>query len=433
MLLADMKILIIADRAWDDQIDGNSLLTNWFSDFPAEFAQIYCNSGLPNNKICNKYFQLSDLMMARSIIARVPAGASFNIGGTEAKSDEKADSGNPELRAMLKKITTHFVRLCREIVWCVGVYNMPKLKAFINEFSPDLILRVGNATPKLLRVERVVRNIAKCPTAAVAEDDEFSLRQFSLSPFFWINRLWVRSLMKRRMSAYAQYYCHSERQAEEYRQSYEIPSRLLLKSCDVEGVVPHNSVNQPIKMVYIGRMYCNRWKTLLAVAEAVRELNKDSLNMVLEIYTADNISDRRRNAFDDGESVFFKGRISPDMVKQKYATTDLALHIESFDLKNRLLVRESFSTKIIDCLSSGCALVAICDSDQAGYRYLDKHDAAICISSKREISPTLRQLVDNPNVVVEYAEKAIAFCSTYHSQKNTKNSMLADFNRIIGE
>ena len=55
-----MRILIIADEVWNDSIHGNNVLTNWFEDFPAEFAEIYCSPGIPKNSICKKYFQITD-------------------------------------------------------------------------------------------------------------------------------------------------------------------------------------------------------------------------------------------------------------------------------------------------------------------------------------------------------------------------------------
>lgn len=36
-----MKILIIADEDWNDVVFGNGVLTNWFTGFEAEFAEIY--------------------------------------------------------------------------------------------------------------------------------------------------------------------------------------------------------------------------------------------------------------------------------------------------------------------------------------------------------------------------------------------------------
>ena len=49
-----MRILIIAEEEWNDVITGNGVMTNWFADFDADFAHIYCSPGLPLNDICDK-------------------------------------------------------------------------------------------------------------------------------------------------------------------------------------------------------------------------------------------------------------------------------------------------------------------------------------------------------------------------------------------
>lgn len=65
-----MKILLITHEEWNDYTYSNGILTNWFSGFNADFAQIYLSPGLPNNNICHKYFQISDLQMVKSILKK---------------------------------------------------------------------------------------------------------------------------------------------------------------------------------------------------------------------------------------------------------------------------------------------------------------------------------------------------------------------------
>ena len=58
-----MRILLITDEEWNDYVYGNGVLTNWFTGFDAEFAQIYCSPGKPVNQICDRYFQISDSLL----------------------------------------------------------------------------------------------------------------------------------------------------------------------------------------------------------------------------------------------------------------------------------------------------------------------------------------------------------------------------------
>ena len=74
-----MRILLITDEVWNDNIHGNNILTNWFQDFDAEFANIYCSPGQPLNNCCKKYFQITDSMMLKSMLSGKRAGKAFTM------------------------------------------------------------------------------------------------------------------------------------------------------------------------------------------------------------------------------------------------------------------------------------------------------------------------------------------------------------------
>ena len=65
-----MRLLLITDEVWNDKIHGNNILTNWFEGMDIEIANIYCSPGMPDNQCCQKYFQITDGMMAKSILKR---------------------------------------------------------------------------------------------------------------------------------------------------------------------------------------------------------------------------------------------------------------------------------------------------------------------------------------------------------------------------
>ena len=50
-----MKVLVISAEAWRDDTNGGNVLSNIFNNMDATFAQVYCSTQLPSNKICNKY------------------------------------------------------------------------------------------------------------------------------------------------------------------------------------------------------------------------------------------------------------------------------------------------------------------------------------------------------------------------------------------
>ena len=108
----------------------------------------------------------------------------------------------------------------------------------------------------------------------------------------------------------------------------------------------------------------------------------------------------------DGKNIFTHPAVGAEELKAIYRESDIAIHCESFALKNRLATRLSFSTKIIDCLASGCAVLAVAWEEQTGLKYLKSQDAAVCITDVKRLEAELRLLVSNPDQILSYAEKA---------------------------
>ena len=285
---------------------------------------------------------------------------------------------------------TEFMRGVRDMVWRYGKINRAALREFIEDFKPDIVFSQRKASFRICRVEREVNKIIpEIPMIVYTADDEYSLKQVSFSPFFWIRRSLLRPYMRRNVKFYSKYYTDAESQGEEYARLFKVDTGFLSKCGEFDIGKIHEKTNSPIKLVYTGKLYCNRDKTLELLAKAIAKVNGDEEKFKLEIYTQSPYKKKYRKWLDNKTHSEIKGRIPSDEVPKVYSNADIALHVESFDLKNRLLTRYSFSTKIIDCLATGCAVMAICHKSQNGLIHLKKHNAAITISDKKEIEGVL--------------------------------------------
>jgi len=122
--------------------------------------------------------------------------------------------------------------------------------------------------------------------------------------------------------------------------------------------------------------------------------------------------------------------IAPDLLAQKYQDSDIALHLESFSLGNRLKTRLSFSTKITDCLSSGCAVMVVSWSEHAGFKYLQRHQAAICVDTCDKLLPALEQISAHPSELLFFSQRAINLCRELHDEKQIANDLARDFRMV---
>lgn len=427
-----MRILVLSNEVWNDKINGNNVTTNWFEGMKAEFANIYASPEAPYNTCCEKYFQITDTMMLNSIIKGVKAGKTLGRIETGTGVQESiAESEPKKLYRFLKSISGSFLRLVRELLWLWGKYDVAAMKQFVDEFQPDIIFSERMASCKMLRLERIVCSLTDAPLFAFTGDDEYSLKQFSLSPFFWINRFMVRKRLRENVKNYKIYYTLSLEQKEYYERIFGCQCKILQKCGEFEAEYENHIVLQPIKLIYAGKFYCNRWKVLGKIADAIRELNKDDLKMVLEIYTKDVPTKKQNRLLNDGRSAIIKGAVSQEELREIYHQADVALHVESDDLKYRLATRFSFSTKIIDCIFSGCAVMAYCWDQHSGLTYLKREDAGICVSSEQEVESVLHQICCDTSMICDYSYKAYLCGQKNHNRQQVQEMLLEDFRKYF--
>lgn len=430
-----MKILIIADEEWNDYVYGNNVLTNWFTGFDAEFAEIYCSPGLPNNTVCKNYFQITDAQMFKSLFTKHKAGGRvFLPESEEQKESSKVNVQRKGAYGFMKKVSTVIhtpVMMLRDIIWCNGRYNKVAIQEFVDEFAPDVVFCPRLITPKLMRLEKLVSTMTSAPFVAFTADDEASLLQVNYSPLYWMRRLWIRRKFKKHVSLYKYYFTFSKEQAEDYHREYGMPTSTLYKCGDFLPEYTPKAVNEPIQMVYAGGLYCNRWKTLGKIGEALREINKESVKMVLNVYSQDELTTAQKKVLCEENYVYFKGAVTPAELVKNYQKADIALHVESFDKKYRFATRVSFSTKIIDLMASSCAILAICWDRHAGYQYLSEHEAAICVSSNDRIKDCLQGIVAHPGSLAEMQRKAWECGKTYHSRGIIQNQIKTVFESVL--
>ena len=110
-----------------------------------------------------------------------------------------------------------------------------------------------------------------------------------------------------------------------------------------------------------------------------------------------------------------------------YHQSDIALHAEAFDITNRHVVRMSFSTKIVDCMDSGCAVMAICDENKQVEHCFRRNECAICIHKLSDIESTLQSILDNPSSLIAIQHKAFEVGRKNHLEKNITKELINDF------
>ena len=419
-----MKILIVSYESWRETNNGGNVLSNIFSAFPdAELAQIYCSGEEPQNGLCRRYFQISESLLLTKAKGRALPERDYSALSAE-ESEPIEGRINHRIPAPLKSAAL----LAREAMWSVFDWKTQALEQFVTAFQPDLIFAPCYYYYHVSMVALHVKRIAGCPMISYISDDNYSLKQLHVSPSFYINRLITRKWIRRMFAESALIYTMTELQKREYEALFRRPMKVLCKYA--EFAARSKPVGDPIRFIYAGNLQLNRWKSLERLADALAEVNDSGIRAQLHIFSRTELSERAMKKLNDGTNAIFHGLVPYQELEAQYRGSDVAVFVESFDLKNRLVTRLSFSTKIIDCLNSGCAVLAIGPETHAGMTYLKENDAAICVGSLRDLKPTVRSLAEHPELILEYAGKANRLGQKNHRKADIEQMLRRDFSEI---
>lgn len=433
--MSKKRILIISGESWRDESNGGNVLSNLFSSFTDdyEFAQIFTNPAMPSNTICTKYFHVSEGEVIKAFLKNSTFGR--ELLPTDYLNQEKFEIKNASSSnwlVFLKKLNFPIFHTFQDVIWRCAKWKTPELEKFVLEYNPDVIFAPMYYSLFMHRIDRYVSKLSGKKMISYVSDDHLTLRQFSLSPIFWYNRLLLRKNVIATAKHYSLLYTMTQEQLEEYQEILKGPMKILKKTADFEGTPNLKSIQgNPLIITYGGNLIYNRFKTLHKLAQAIKEINQDGIKIQLHIYTQTPITTKLRLLLDDGKNSLLLGKVSMEELNVKYANADLVLHVESFELKQRLLTRLSFSTKIIDLMHSGRAILAICWKESSPYKYLKSEDAAICISDVSEIKNTLLNLLEFPEQINQYAIKAWECGVRNHNSKIIIKDLQADFKSMI--
>lgn len=421
-----MRVLIITKEVWRNDQNGGNTLTWMFSRFPSDtdFAHVYCSEGMPDNQICNKYFKISTRDVVRSIKRRKK-----DAGEVVSHHKEVQNQSNINRKSLLSKITNS--EILRDVVWKTGFFKSNKLKKYISDYNPDIIYAPGYGVNYMNYLIRWISTFAKCPIVSLISDDYYSFHQHRINPLYWLYLLNLRHNVRLSTKAYSLIYTMTDMQKEQLEKDFDVPVKLIRKGYEFdENMINNRIISDPIRIIHVGNIYHNRWKTIKYLAECINRINKNQKKYQLEIVTSYGLDNKIRDILEE-RNVIIHTNVSESGLKQLYKDCDIALHVESFDLVNRLKMQMSFSTKIIEYLASGCAIMMVCDERQSTYRYLKKDNLAIFVNSLENIEDTLTDIYDNKTVIDEKRNKAFIYGKENHSIEIVSNTLYSDFINII--
>lgn len=405
------KVLIIGINAWREDGTAHTLMDIfrcWDSD---RIALIYTRADLPNTEVCNRFFQISESLVIKSVILPwKTVGKTVESTSATNQKDVRAEHSR---YAKGHKLQSSLLPLIREIVWKFGRWKSKKLKKFISDFNPDIIFVPIYPTAYMGRIQRYISKLTGKPTVCYLADDNYSYDSCR-GIWSYIHRFWLRKYVGSLARDSKQMFVIVDKEKEDTDNRFGTNSVILTKGIDFSNKkYNHNDATLPLKFVYTGNLLIGRDKTLAILADTINDLNKDGIKAELFIYSQTEPTEQILGRINRGAS-HFCGRIGRDEVLKVQKDADVVVFAEALEGKEANVAKLSFSTKITDYLSNGKCILAIGREYIAPIDYFNRYDAAIIAHSKDEIKAAVSKLVDNPSLVGVYGEKAFNVAQMNH-------------------
>ena len=421
-----MKVLILSNTPWrEDNSFGNSF-SNIFGNIPnLEIANIFFKYGEPDNNIVKRYFQITEKSLINNLKDKTqPSGSEIFVNET------KPTEFNEKERQMLdsaRKKRWMLMFWVRDFIWKIGRWCSPELKAFIDDFKPDIIFQPIYYSNYILRTALFIKEYTGVPMIGYISDDCYTLKQFRLSPLYWIDRFHKRRKVKKVFLSCEFVYVISDIQKAEYEKIFKKPCKVLTKCADFSSEPDlKQTVGNPIKLVYTGNLGSERWKSISLITDALKKINSNGKKAELHIYSETPLTKRQLRKISDGHNAFFDGSVKSSEIERIQKDADILIHVEGLSLKSELQAHQSFSTKIVDYLKNARAVFVVGARNTASVDYFLKNDIGIVATDKNSVYDCLCKYINNPDIIREYSKKAYFYGKGNHSQDRIKNMVYND-------
>lgn len=389
-------ILVSSIDSWNKDT-GSDTLSSLFDTFDSQdLANIYITGGLPDSKVCTRYFHIDETSVVMSVLRRRIKT------GQEVKKDIDSHTTNNFPKIKLKRLRIFL--WARELAWKLGCWKSEELNTFLDDFRPEILVFPIENYPYFNRLNQYI--IDRCKPMKVIGylwDDNFSYKQEPYNIVFKVERYFNRKRIRHLIASCTDILAISPKMKEECDKEFGVNSIVLTKPIFNQGGFHEFKVGSPIRMIYTGKLIIGREYTIAKVAAAIREINKYGQKVILDIYTQTVLSDKLKKQIDIPGCCVLHKPVSQLEVASLQKKADVLLFAESLS-DRKLTARLSFSTKLTDYFAAGKCVWGVGNADLGPIDYLKTENAGFVSTSEEEIKQVLNEMVSNPIIVSEKAK-----------------------------
>lgn len=409
------RLLIISPSAFNPLSGGGITFANLFHGWSKDkIATVHSDKIAPSMDVCEKYYFLS----SKEFVWKFPFSFAAKFGLQEKLENSLREAkgvaarGNGEggiLKKLLKLILPLFQRFFKNEI-PTNVRISRELEKFIDDFKPEVIYTILGSLPYINLVKKVAEKY-NLPVVIHMMDDWPAVR-YRKEPKE------LRELIKN--SAVCLGICSA--MCEAYEKRYGRHFLPFANALDSEIWLKKARKNwhrqSPFKILYAGAlMPDSQLFSLIDVCDAVFELNREGLDVEMEIYAPWFSAKHYRGELERPGCV--KVFDAPEKMDSEdlFAKADLLLLPVNFDRATVEYVRYSMPTKVPAYMFSGTPTLAYGPKEVASIKYASEWAYCVSNKNKRELKDAIKHLAQDEELRKKLAIHAQKLATERHDVK----------------
>lgn len=422
-----MNILVFSQAAWNTANSFGNTATNWFEGWQdTHFFHFYARQQKPNTDIVEKYYNVSAVEILKKALKGEQAGRILEPADVVEKEAVTDTNAEQEQIAKLHKSSNEFLYWGMEQVWRSGKWINKNFDAFVEEADPDIIFAFATSPYILEPAIKHIKSIKPSIKVVLLIADDI-LTGYEKNA--WYRRGYLRKGIDFCIDSADKLYGASVEMCEKYSSIYGKEVTPLYKGCTFDRPVKEKN-NSPLRIVYAGNLLYGRLETLKEIIKALRKINAEQISATLEVYSNTSIDEEEMRQWYDNKNAFYMGVRPFEEIKVILNNADIVLHVESFEKTQIDVVKYSFSTKIIDCLQSGSAVLGIGPDDIASIEYLKNIKGVKVITDINVVELQLKEMLKSSTLIDEALEIR-EYAVTHHEIESVRRKIKRDFEKIV--
>lgn len=379
-----MRILVISNNPFSKTLNNGKTLASFFQSVSSnDLAQLYANtSQIPDTDRCKHYYRITEKDILKSF-----CDLSFLVQNSHtdlplSNCESNVSCGDSKLVEFVKNNKVNFAVL-REVLWQFNTWDTGDFNNWIREFNPQVIFCVlGN----IISFHKICVKLAEryhLPLVVFFTDD-YIINDTSTN---FIQRWHYRKLCKayeKTMEKADLVYVIGDKMKVDYQEKYGRKMDTLVNCVDFSAFSKIKQVrldkNREIYISFIGGFHLNRWIMIARFGKIIQELNQSlKLRIKIKVFSIYKPEDQILDVFNKN-GIEYEGSLNQQGVIEEINKSHFLLHVESFDVQNRLYTRYSVSTKIPEYLASKRRIIVFGPHEIASLLLLNDPPFGCCLT-----------------------------------------------------